>query len=95
MLLIIISINLILIVAVKKRFKKKKIWLPLNQQVPACHQPLLPAAPQERKKLMKLLKKKKKIEEKFLGGKYENLRDMATDINGGAAIEGCQRNNFS
>ena len=44
---------------------------------------------------MKLLKKKKKIEEKFLGGKYENLRDMATDINGGAAIEGCQRNNFS
>ena len=32
---------------------------------------------------MKLLKKKKKIEEKLLGGKYENLRDMATDINGG------------
>ena len=50
MLLIIISINLILIVAVKKKIKKKKKkWLPLNNQVPARHQPLLPAAPQEGK----------------------------------------------
>ena len=35
----------------KKRLKKKKKkkWLPLNNQVPARHQPLLPAAPQEGK----------------------------------------------
>ena len=47
------------------------------------------------KKINEITEEEKKIEEKFLGGKYENLRDMATDINGGAAIEGCQRNNFS
>ena len=35
------------------------------------------------KKVNEITDEEKKIEEKLLGGKYENLRDMATDINGG------------
>lgn len=71
MLLIIISINLILIVAVKKRFKKKKKngypSITKFQHAINRRYQLLP----RREKINEITDEEKKIEEKLLGGKYD------------------------